>query len=288
MCCISRPRNRTLTSTLSLCSRNLRAWLTLVSTSCSPVLGRTRISLSFCWCDFGLAALARLLVAELAVVHDLADRRPFVGGDLDQVEAGLAGHLQGLGGRDDAELLAVGADQADGADADLFVDAGAAAVARARGVAVERWDASSPWSWGTRTRPAHAGRVTFSINNAYPDFRALSTGEGKIYNRVRPALTPPVRPRLGGVGLRVVLRPVRVVGRQGVRYSSLAGTSYQAPSPKSTSALPAQFTVTTRPTFPSNRFSSGRSARAVTSRSVQTPSALRPRPNRTWACPALT
>src|SRR6185437_7800071 len=49
MCCNSRPRNSTLTSTLSLCSRNLRAWLILVSTSCSPVLGRTRSSFTFCW-----------------------------------------------------------------------------------------------------------------------------------------------------------------------------------------------------------------------------------------------
>src|SRR4051812_36800913 len=48
-CCISRPRNRTVTCTLSLCSRNLRAWETLVSTSWSPVFGRTRISFSFCW-----------------------------------------------------------------------------------------------------------------------------------------------------------------------------------------------------------------------------------------------
>ena len=111
MCCSSRPRNRTLTSTLSLCSRNLRAWLTLVSTSWSPVLGRTRISLSFCWWTLLLVALARLLVAQLAVVEDLADRRPLVGGHLDEVEVGLAGHLQGLGGRDDAQLLAVGADQ---------------------------------------------------------------------------------------------------------------------------------------------------------------------------------
>src|SRR6516162_8547053 len=36
-------------STLSRCSRNLRACWILVSTSCSPVLGRRRISLSFCW-----------------------------------------------------------------------------------------------------------------------------------------------------------------------------------------------------------------------------------------------
>ena len=123
MCCSSRPRNSTLTSTLSLCSRNLRAWLILVSTSWSPVLGRTRISFSFCWCDLVLSFFLLLLVAELAVVHDLADRRPFRGGHFDQIELGLAGHVHGLRGRNDAELFAVGADEANGTDADLLVDA---------------------------------------------------------------------------------------------------------------------------------------------------------------------
>jgi hypothetical protein len=41
---------------------------------------------------------------------------------------GLARHLHRLGGGDDAELFAVGADQADGADADLLVDPLAAVV----------------------------------------------------------------------------------------------------------------------------------------------------------------
>src|SRR5271157_2121560 len=50
----SRPRNRTFTSTLSLCSRNSRARLTLTSMSWSPVLGRTRISLTWIWCCFCL------------------------------------------------------------------------------------------------------------------------------------------------------------------------------------------------------------------------------------------
>ena len=55
----------------------------------------------------------------------------------------------------------------------------------------------------------------------------------------------------------------------GVRYSSDAGMSYQAPSAKSTIALPDQFTVTTRPTLPSKRFNSGLSAFTITRRSVQ-------------------
>src|SRR5262249_13027894 len=54
--------------------------------------------------------------------HDLADGGPLLRGDLDEVEVGLARHLQRLGGRDQAELLPLGADQPDGADADLLVD----------------------------------------------------------------------------------------------------------------------------------------------------------------------
>jgi hypothetical protein len=44
-----------------------------------------------------------------------ADRRPLLGRHLDQVQAGLAGHLQRLHGGHDAVLLARGADEADGA-----------------------------------------------------------------------------------------------------------------------------------------------------------------------------
>src|SRR5262249_8559949 len=69
-----------------------------------------------------LAGLAGLLVLELPVVHDLAHRRPLVGGHLDEVEVGLAGHLHRLRGGDDAELRAAGADQANRADADFLVD----------------------------------------------------------------------------------------------------------------------------------------------------------------------
>ena len=152
MCCISRPRNSTLTCTLSLCSRNCLAWLILVSTSWSPVLGRTRISFSFCWCVFWCGLLG-LGVLELAVVHDLADGRPLLVGHLDQVQAGLAGHLQGLGRRDDAVLLALGPDQADGTDPDLLVDPRAGRSA-GRGVAIERWDCQSPSERiGSNSRP---------------------------------------------------------------------------------------------------------------------------------------
>ena len=44
------------------------------------------------------------------------------GADLDQVEVGVLGAFQRLGGVDDSELLAVGADQAHLGDADPLVD----------------------------------------------------------------------------------------------------------------------------------------------------------------------
>src|SRR3546814_7728449 len=44
----------------------------------------------------GLVGLLLLVEPELAEVHDLADRRIGVGLDLDQVEPGLFGQLQGL------------------------------------------------------------------------------------------------------------------------------------------------------------------------------------------------
>src|SRR5262249_23124524 len=73
--------------------------------------------------NLALLLLARLLVAVLAVVHDPADGRPLLGGHLDQIELCLAGHLQRLGGRDDAQLLPVDPDEPNRADADLLVDA---------------------------------------------------------------------------------------------------------------------------------------------------------------------
>lgn len=63
-----------------------------------------------------------LYVAELAVVHDLADRRPFGGGHLDEIELGLAGHFQRLRRRHYTQLLAVDADEPNWGDADLIVD----------------------------------------------------------------------------------------------------------------------------------------------------------------------
>ena len=66
--------------------------------------------------------LLRSPETQLAVIEDTADRRTIIRSHLDQVEVGLARQFQRLRGRHDAELLPVGADQAHGADADLFID----------------------------------------------------------------------------------------------------------------------------------------------------------------------
>ena len=71
----------------------------------------------------GLAGLLGVLVLELAVVHELADGRARGRRDLDEVEIVLAGELHRLLDADDADLLAVGPDQADLGDADALVDA---------------------------------------------------------------------------------------------------------------------------------------------------------------------
>ena len=68
--------------------------------------------------------LQRGLVLELAVVHELADRRPGGGRHLDKVEVGLLGQQKRIVDRDDPDLLASGADQPDFRDADALVDTG--------------------------------------------------------------------------------------------------------------------------------------------------------------------
>ena len=72
----------------------------------------------------GLTGLHGRLVLELAVVHELADRRAGRRRDLDEVEVRLLGESQGVLDADDADLLAVGADEPDLGDADPVVDAG--------------------------------------------------------------------------------------------------------------------------------------------------------------------
>jgi hypothetical protein len=72
----------------------------------------------------GLAGLLGGLVLELPVVHELADRRLGHGSDLDEVELRVLGQTQCFADRHDADLLALGTDQADLGDADTVVDAG--------------------------------------------------------------------------------------------------------------------------------------------------------------------
>src|SRR5262249_40918235 len=66
--------------------------------------------------------LPRLLVTELAEVHDLAHRWPLGGGNLHKIPIGFAGHFHGLSRRHDAQLLTIGPDQPHGTDANLFID----------------------------------------------------------------------------------------------------------------------------------------------------------------------
>ncbi len=74
----------------------------------------------------GRALLQRLFddLGDQATIEQAADRRARVRRDLDEVELRLAGDAAGLVGVDDADLLAVGADQAHLRNADALVDPG--------------------------------------------------------------------------------------------------------------------------------------------------------------------
>lgn len=87
----------------------------------------------------GAVALV-LLIEELAVVLDLADRRNGVRGDLYEVESALTGHLEGFKRSHDAELFAVLVDNANFACADTFVGADE----RLCGTFINRWNKSPP------------------------------------------------------------------------------------------------------------------------------------------------
>jgi hypothetical protein len=73
--------------------------------------------------DPALLLLLALLVLELAVVEDPANRGLSVRRNLDQVELRLIGHATGVLGQDDAHLLPLFVDQPDLGDADPVVDA---------------------------------------------------------------------------------------------------------------------------------------------------------------------
>jgi len=76
----------------------------------------------------GLLGLLRSLVLELAVVHDLRDRRLGIGRDLDQVEIRLLRESDGDLDLDDADLLSAGADESNFGDADTVIRTGFADV----------------------------------------------------------------------------------------------------------------------------------------------------------------
>src|SRR5829696_9090391 len=72
----------------------------------------------------GLTRLLRALVLELAVVHELADRRPGHRSHLDRIELGFLGQPERILDAHDADLLALGTDEPYFGDADPVVDAG--------------------------------------------------------------------------------------------------------------------------------------------------------------------
>jgi hypothetical protein len=79
-------------------------------------LGRNFISLTstLAWFLRACLGLAGLVVLELAIVHDLADGRLRVGGDLHEVEVLLVGDAQGVADAEQTKLGAIDADQAAG------------------------------------------------------------------------------------------------------------------------------------------------------------------------------
>jgi hypothetical protein len=69
-----------------------------------------------------LPGLQGRFVLELPVVHELADRRPGHGRDLDQVEICLLGQPERIVDGNDPDLLAVWADETDFGYPDALVD----------------------------------------------------------------------------------------------------------------------------------------------------------------------
>ncbi len=69
----------------------------------------------------GLVGFLLLLIAPLAVVHDLTDRRAGVGGHFDEVKPKFAGATHAFGSGGGTYFVVVLIDQKDGRDPDLFV-----------------------------------------------------------------------------------------------------------------------------------------------------------------------
>ena len=91
------------------------------------VFVRCRAELHFLHLDnlllgLGFLGLFLFLVAELAVVHQTADRRNRLGGDFDEIDVGFFGHAKGFGGTNNTDLGAVDASQSDFGNSDLTID----------------------------------------------------------------------------------------------------------------------------------------------------------------------
>ena len=117
----SRPRNKTLTRTLSFC---FEEFLRALDLDLDVVVAGLGPDPDFLDVDLVLLLLGELFllrVLELAVVDDFADGRPLVGSDLDQVQSSLASRFESFARRHDAEHDALGVDDPHGGDADLLV-----------------------------------------------------------------------------------------------------------------------------------------------------------------------
>ena len=109
---ISRPRNCSVTLTLCPSSRKLDD---VTDLGVEVTLADLRPELHLLDGDVGrllprFLGLLRLLVAELAVIHDPADRRVGQRGHFDEVEIELSGQREGIGQRLDPELRPFWAD----------------------------------------------------------------------------------------------------------------------------------------------------------------------------------
>src|SRR5262249_5666242 len=123
----------------------------------------------------GRLLLARFLeppglrVLVLAEVHDTAHRRRRIGRHLDQIELLLARGLQGRRDGQDTELRAVGADDADFADTDAFIDTDVLGLADRRGSSLVSGHG-----------PAHHERPTARLASREPISRARSVSTRSI------------------------------------------------------------------------------------------------------------
>ena len=125
-CDISRPLNMMVILTLLPCVEEAQHVLLLGRVVAHVDL---RAELHFLGLDLALVlarllGLDRLIVLVLAVIHDAADGRIGVRGDLDQVETLVLGDAAGLHGGINAHLVSVVADQPAFAHGDLFVEPG--------------------------------------------------------------------------------------------------------------------------------------------------------------------